>query len=86
MQRVLQPVDVIAVHSSDGRIIPICFCAENEHRERFRVDVVEVIRVTQIEYVGAEAAVYQCRIKLGDRCITAEFKYKFRNHRWYLLK
>ena len=86
MQRVLQPVDVIAMHSSDGEIIPIRFRVENEQRERFRVDVVEIIRVTQIEYVGAEATVYQCKIKLGDRCTTAELKYKFRSHSWYLLK
>lgn len=86
MQKILQPVDVIAMHSADGEMVPIRFRVENECQERFRVDIDEIIRVTQIEYVGAEATIYQCRVRSEEGSEVVELKYRFRSHSWYLLK
>ena len=86
MQQVLHPVDVIAMHSADGKIRPIRFRIENEQQECLRVDIEEVIKTTEIGYVGAEATIFLCRVRVGCINRILELKYKFRNHSWYLLK
>ena len=86
MQQVLQPVDVIAVHSSDGQMRPIRLRVENEEQGRIRMDIEEVIKTTEISYVGAEATVFVCRAKVGKRSVILELKYRLRSHSWYLLK
>lgn len=86
MQQVLHPVDVIAMHSADGNIKPIRFRIENEQQECFRVDIEEVIKTTEIRYVGAEATIFLCRANMGNRKRIIELKYRFRSHSWYLLK
>lgn len=86
MQQALCPVDVIAIHSADGTMRPIRFRVENEEHAHLRVDIEEVIKTTEISYVGAEATVFVCRAKMGNRSILLELKYKLRSHSWYLLK
>lgn len=86
MQQVLHPVDVIAMHSADGKMRPIRFRIENEEQEHLRVDIEEVIKATEISYVGAEATVFVCRVKVGNKSCIVELKYRLRNHSWYLLE
>ena len=63
MQSILRPVDVIAIHSADGKIKPIRFRIENEEQEYLRIDIEEVIKMTEVSYVGAEAVIFLCRAK-----------------------
>ena len=86
MQQVLRPVDVIAIHSADGTIKPIRFRIESEEQELLRIDIEEVIRITEVAHVGAESMIFLCRAKVGNKNIFLELKYGFRSHSWYLLK
>lgn len=86
MKQLLHPVDVIAMHSADGKMRPIRFRIENEQQECLRVDIDEIIKTTEIGYVGAEAMIFLCRVKMGRNHKILELKYKFRNHSWYLLE
>ena len=86
MQYVLHPVDVIAMHSADGGIIPIRFQIENDEQERLRIDIQEIIKTTEITHVGAESTIFLCRVRMGDRNRILELKYRLRSHSWYLLE
>ena len=48
MERHICPVDVISVCSAEGEIRPLRLRLENEIKELQRVDIEEIIRVTQI--------------------------------------
>ena len=86
MQQVQHPVDVIAIHSADGTMRPIRFRMENAEKEHLRIDIEEIIKTSEISYVGAEATVFVCRARIGNRSVILELKYRLRNHSWYLLK
>lgn len=85
MQPKICPVDVIAMYSTDGNIQPLRLRIENENRQRFRVDIDEILKTTEITYVGAEARVFLCRATVEGRRWLFELKYRIRSHSWYLL-
>lgn len=85
MQPKMCPVDVIAMHSIDGNIQPLRLRIENENRQCFRVDIDEIIKTTEITYVGAEARIFLCRATVEGRRWLFELKYRIRSHSWYLL-
>lgn len=58
MHQIVQPVDMIAMYSSSGKILPIRFRIKNEEKEQLCVNIEEVIKTTEVAYVGAEATVF----------------------------
>ena len=49
-----------------------------------RADVVEILRTSEIPYVGIEAKIYQCRVRIEDRICYLELRYAIRSHTWCL--
>lgn len=86
MERSLYPVDVIAVCNADGKICPLRMRLEGDGQASVRVDIQDVLRVTDITYVGAEAQIFLCRGTENGRVMMFELKYAFRSHRWTLLR
>lgn len=86
MERTIHPVDVIAVCSADGEIRPLRLRLEKEMGEPVRIDITDVLKVTEIPHVGAEAHVFLCRAKPYGREMLFELKYTFRSHCWTLLR
>ncbi len=84
MERTMYPVDVISVCNADGQIRPLRLRLEEEGE--IRIDIEEVVRVTEIPYVGVEANVYLCRARPHGREMLFELKYTFRSHCWCLLR
>ena len=80
-----RPVDVISLCSAAGDIRPLRLRLEDESGELQRVDVVEVVSVKQVPYVGAEAYVYVCRVNSGGKPGLVELEYGIRSHTWRLL-
>ena len=85
MERTMYPVDVISVCNADGAIRPLRLRLE-QPREKVRIDIEEVLKVTEISHVGVEAAVFLCRASPHGRPILFELKYTFRSHSWCLLR
>lgn len=86
MQQRSRPIDVIAMYGADGNIRPLRLRIEDENRQAFRINIDDVIKTTDIPYVGAEATVFLCRATVGSRSRIFELKYQFRSHSWYLLE
>ena len=86
MDRTMYPVDVISVCNADGEIRPLRLRLEKEEEEPVRIDITEVLKVTEIRHVGVEAHVFLCRAKPHGREILFELKYTFRTHSWCLLR
>ena len=80
-----QAVDVISLCSAAGEIRPLRLRLEDESQELRRVDVIEVVSVKQIPYVGAEAYVFVCRVNFGGKPGLVELEYGIRSHTWRLL-
>ena len=80
-----RPVDVISLCSAAGDIRPLRLRLEDERQELRRVDVIEVVSVKQIPYVGAEAYVYVCRVNSEGKPGLVELEYGIRSHTWRLL-
>lgn len=86
MDRTMYPVDVISVCNADGEIRPLRLRLEKEEEEPVRIDITEVLKVTEIPHVGVEAHVFLCRAKPHGREMLFELKYTFRTHSWCLLR
>ena len=80
-----RPVDVISLCSAAGNIRPLRLRLEDERQELRRVDVIEVVSVKQIPYVGAEAYLYVCRVNSEGKPGLVELEYGIRSHTWRLL-
>ena len=80
-----RPVDVISLCSAAGDIRPLRLRLEDERQELRRVDVIEVVSVKQIPYVGAEAYLYVCRVNSEGKPGLVELEYGIRSHTWRLL-
>ena len=80
-----RPVDVISLCSAAGDIRPLRLRLEDERQELRRVDVIEVVSVKQIPYVGAEAYLYVCRVNSEGKTGLVELEYGIRSHTWRLL-
>lgn len=79
------PVDVICVCSASGEIRPLRLRVEDEKHQMLRIDIEEVIGVKKVPYVGAEAALFLCRVTVGAETRLLELKYVIRTHTWCLL-
>ena len=86
MERTMYPVDVISVCNADGKIRPLRLRLEEDHRETVRIDIEDVLKVTEIPHVGVEAHVFLCRARPHGREMLFELKYTFRSHSWCLLR
>ena len=80
-----RPVDVISLCSAAGDIRPLRLRLEDERQELRRVDVIEVVSVKLIPYVGAEAYLYVCRVNSEGKPGLVELEYGIRSHTWRLL-
>lgn len=78
----MRPVDVISVCSADGDIVPLRLRVEDEQQQKIRIDVEEIVKRTEIPYVGVEATVYLCRATVHGHPWLFELKYSFRAHTW----
>ena len=54
----IQPVDVIAMYSANGDILPLRLRMEDEAHQLLRVDIEEIVSSKKIQYVGIEAHVF----------------------------
>ena len=78
------PVDVIAMCSANGDILPLRLRMEDEDHQLLRIDIEEVISSKKIQYVGIEAHVFLCRAKVKEKQWLFELKYTIRSHNWCL--
>lgn len=76
------PVDVIALSSASGELRPLRLRTE----EDCRIDIDQVVRVTEIPYVGVEATIFLCRGRSRGKSCLFELKYYLRTHTWWLLR
>ena len=86
MKRNMYTVDVISVCNADGAIRPLRLRLGKELGEQIRMDIIDVVKVTEISHVGVEARVFLCRAKSCGREMIFELKYTFRSHSWCLLR
>ena len=86
MERTMYPVDVISVCSADGEIRPLRLRLARGLQEAVRIDIEEVLKTTEITYIGVESRVFLCRARSCGREMLLELKYTFRSHNWCLLR
>lgn len=86
MDRTMYPVDVISVCNADGEIRPLRLRLEKAEQESVRIDIAEVLKVTEVHHVGVEARIFLCRARPYGREMLFELKYTFRSHSWCLLR
>ena len=79
------PVDVISVCNTEGEIRPLRLQLEDEEHQLLRVNIRQVLKVREVQHVGAEANIFLCHAQLHGRDWTFELKYFFRTHSWHLL-
>ena len=79
-----QPVDVIAMYSANGDILPLRLRMEDESHQLMRVDIEEIVSSKIIQYVGIEAHVFLCRANVKGKQWLFELKYTIRSHCWCL--
>ena len=84
MGETIQPVDVIAMCSANGDILPLRLRMEDEEHQLLRIDIEEVVSSKRIQYVGIEAHVFLCRATVKGRQWLFELKYTIRSHCWSL--
>jgi len=80
----IQPVDVIAMCSANGDIIPLRLRMEDEKHQLLRIDIEEIVSSKKIQYVGIEAHVFLCTATVKGRQWLFELKYTIRSHSWCL--
>lgn len=80
------PIQVLSVCGTDGKLRPIRFRLEDETDALQTVPIQEIVTTREVAYVGAEALVFLCRVRLGGRERLAELRYALRTHRWVLLR
>ena len=78
------PVDVIAMCSANGDILPLRLRMEDEAHQLLRIDIEEVVSSKKIQYVGIEAHVFLCRAHVKGKQWLFELKYTIRSHSWSL--
>ena len=80
------PVDVIAMCSANGDILPLRLRMEDEAHQLLRIDIEEVVSSKKIQYVGIEAHVFLCRATIRGKESVIELKYTIRTHSWLLMR
>lgn len=86
MEQKICPVDVISICTADGQIRPLRLRMEDEDRQLLRVDILEVVSVKEIQYVGIEAQIFLCRAVVDGKLWLFELKYTIRTHTWCLMR
>ena len=79
------PVNVTSVCNTEGEIRPLRLQLEDEEHQLLRVNICQVLKVREVQHVGAEASIFLCRAQLHGRDWTFELKYSIRTHSWHLL-
>lgn len=86
MEQIMRPVDVISVCSAEGEIRPLRLQLEGKDSKMIRMDILEVIGVEEISYIGIESHVFLCRARAEGKETLLELKYSLRDHCWRLLR
>ena len=86
MDAVNLPIQVISVCSADGQLQPLRFRFEDENHAMHTVNVLEVVDVRAVTYVGIEAFRFLCKAEEGGMRHLFELNYAVRSHRWNLLR
>ena len=86
MDAVNIPIQVISVCSADGALQPLRFRFEDEEHAMHIVNVLEVVDVRAVSYVGIEAFRYLCKAEEDGLRHLFELNYAVRAHRWALLR
>lgn len=86
MEQKNRPVEMISICSTEGRILPVRFRFEAEDRSIRTVQISEVVSSKEISYVGVEAILYVCKVKMEELERLLELKYTVRTHRWVLFR
>lgn len=81
-----KPVDVISVCSANGELRPLRLRLEDESQQMLRVDISQIIRQEQVDYVGAECITYLCRAVVEGVPWLFELRYTLRTHKWGIVK
>lgn len=86
MKKNSYPVDVISVCNADGEIRPLRLRMNRTDEEPVIIHISDVLKVTEIVFVGVESRVFLCRANQQGREILFELKYTFSSHSWCLLR
>ena len=78
------PVEMIAVCSPEGELLPARFRLETESGERVTVRIRRVCRREEIPFLGIESIRFDCLALVGGRLRRFELRYGVRAHRWTL--
>ena len=81
-----QPVDVISVCSANGDIQPLRLRLEDEEHQLLRVDILEIISMKPVQFVGIEAQIFLCKAIVKGKEWLFELKYTIRTHTWCILR
>lgn len=81
----VKAVDVISVCNAEGEIRPLRMQMVDETKQLLRIHISEARRIQEIQHVGAEAVIFQCRAQVYGRDLQFRLKYTFRSHTWFLL-
>ena len=76
------PVDVIAMCSANGDILPLRLRMEDEEHQLLRVDIDEIISMKPVQFVGIEAQIFLCKATVKGKEWLFELKYTIRTHNW----
>ena len=85
MDQKICPVDVISICTASGELRPLRLRMEDESHQLLRVNIEEVLEVTDIKHIGAEAHIFRCRASVWGREWIFELKYYIRSHTWWML-
>lgn len=80
------PVDVISVCSANGDIRPLRLQMVDEDNQLLRLNIEQVVKTEEIQFVGAEATIFLCRATVWGKKWLFELKYTIRSHSWCLLR
>jgi len=80
------PIQVIALCTADGQLQPLRFRFEDPEHRTHTVQVLEVVDVRAVSYVGIEAFRYLCKAEEDGLRHLFELNYAVRAHRWALLR
>ena len=80
------PVDVISVCSANGDIQPLRLRMEDEEHQLLRIDILEIISMKPVQFVGIEAQIFLCKAVVKGKEWLFELKYTIRSHSWCMVR
>ena len=81
-----RPIEMLSVCGADGTLRPVRFRYEDEAHALETVQVSEVVSCKEVQYVGVEALIFLCRVRVAELERLLELKYTVRTHRWVLFR